>query len=301
MRWSGLIAAVTGTMAVFAIASPSLPQSSKPDSSVSASSLPETVVVTGLRPPREQRDKIVWNFVYSHAKLAPKIDQLSRWVSPLCPHVQNLPKGYADFIINRIKSVSEAIGAPVREPCQPNVEIIFTSDPQAFMDSVAGNNPKMLGFHYVHETKSIATVTKPIQAWYVTATSNRVKTYIDDPYHAAPAGSTGSRISHGQLSVFDYILIVANTNKVAGYPVGEIADYLAMLSLSEADAPGDCVELPSILDLMSPDCALSQKPESLTSADKTYLEGMYAMDPDEIGSLQRSAISEHMALGLGKK
>ena len=243
----------------------------------------------------------MWNFVYAHAKLAPKIDQLSLWTLPVCPEVQNVPPAYAAFITARIKAVAKSVGAPVKELCRTDIEIIFTSDPQAFIDDVAKKNPKMLGYHYVHDTKAIATVTKPVQAWYVTATSNRVETYLDDPYHSAPAGTPGSRLSHGELSVFDGILILADANRMAGYPVGQIADYLAMLSLSEAEAPDDCVELSSILDLMSPDCPASPKPESLTAADKKYLEGLYAMDPDEIGSLQKSAIANHMLEGADRK
>src|SRR5262249_42760369 len=98
----------------------------------------------------------------------------------------------------------------------------------------------------------------------------------------------------GEASVFENILIVADANKVAGYPVGQLADYLAMLALSQASAPDDCAGLPSILDLMSTACTALPKQEALTTADKAYLEGLYAMEPDEIGSLQKSAIANTM-------
>ena len=266
-----------------------------------AASSPETVVVTGRRPGREEREKVVWRFVYAHAKLAPKIDQLSRWIAPVCPEVQNLPEAYATFIAKRIVEVAKSAGAPVRDDCRKDIEIVFTSDPQAYMDGIAKKAPKLLGYHYVHQTKEIAKVTKPIQAWYVTATSNRIETYQDDPYHSAPGGTPGSRLSHGQLSVFDQILIVADTKKLSGYPVGQIADYLAMLSLSEAEAPDDCAELPSILDLVSSDCRTVPMPIVITDTDKAYLAGLYAMDPDEIGSLQRSAIANHMLRDSGDR
>ena len=288
-------------MALSAVPVASLAQDPKPAPTATAPSAPETVIVTGPRPSREERDRIVWNFVYAHAKLAPKIDQLSRWTVPVCPEVQNLPAGYAAFITKRILEVAKGAGAPVRDGCRKDIEIIFTSDPQALMDTVAEKQPKLLGYHYVHQTKALAEVTKPIQAWYVTATSNRVESYMDDPYHSAPAGTPGSRISHGQLSIFDEVLIVADAKKVAGYPVGQIADYLAMLSLSEAEAPGNCVELPSILDLIASDCPAAQKPQALTDADKSYLMGLYAMDPDEIGSLQKSAIANHMLRESGDR
>jgi hypothetical protein len=276
-------------------------QNAKQAPADTASSSTETVIVTGRRPSREERDKVVWNFVYAHAKLAPKIDQLSRWLVPVCPGVQNLPAAYGGFITTRIREIAKSVGAPVGDNCRKNIEIVFTSDPQSYMDGIAEKAPQLLGYHYVHQTKDLATVTKPIQAWYVTATSNRIDSYVDDPYHAAPAGTPGSRISHGEISVFDRILIVADTSKVSGYPVGQIADYLAMLSLSEAEAPGDCAELPSILGLFAPDCPETRKAQSITAADKAYLTGLYAMDPDEIGSLQKSAIANHMLRESGDR
>jgi hypothetical protein len=281
--------------AVLAISAEAAPQSTTP-SITKTPGTPETVIVTGPRPTKEERNKIVWDFVYVHAKLTPKIDQLARWRwnVPVCPEVKNLPSAYAAFITKRIKDVAQAVGAPVKEPCKTGIQIIFTSDPQAFMNGVMGDNPKLLGFHFLHDTEAIATVTKDIQAWYVTATSNEVATFVDDPYHSPPPGRAGSRLSKGQPSVFINVLIVANANKVAGYPVGQIADYLAMLSLSQADAPGSCLDLPSILDLMSADCPASKKPDSLTAADKVYLQGLYAMSPEEIGSLQRSGIANFM-------
>lgn len=251
----------------------------------------ETVVVTGQKPTKEERSKIVWDFVYAHARVSPKIDQLSRWISPVCPQVQNLPDGFASFIAARIREVAKTAGAKVGEAasCKPNIEVIFTQDPQAFVDALAKSNPNLLGYHYVHNIEKVAKVSRPIQAWYVTATSNLMQTAVDDPYRAPPSGVAGSRLTHGQLSVFANVLILVDADKAAGYPVGQIADYLAMLSLSMADAPGNCDQLPSVLDLMAEDCP--QKPEALTQTDKAYLEGLYAMDLEEIGSLQKSAIA----------
>lgn len=52
---------------------------------------------------------------------------------------------------------------------------------------------------------------------------------------------------------------------------------------------------------MSAGCADLPKPDSLTASDTSYLEGLYAMCPDEIGSLQRSAIANAMKPGGGAR
>ncbi len=264
---------------------------------------PETVVVTGERPPAETLDKIVWNYVYAHGRYSPKIDQITRWATPVCPEVRNLPAAYGDFIVKRIKAIAASVGAPVKEPCKLNVEIIFTAQPQTIMDHIAENDPILLGFHFVHQTADIAKVTEPIQAWYVTSTSNRSgEKHFDNPYHSTPnalTGETGTRFApEGLHSVFSHILILANTDKIAGDAIGPIADFIAMLALSQAQAPDSCAELPSILDLMSANCTDAERPQSLTIADKAFLDGLYSMNPEQIGSLQRSYISEHMTQDL---
>src|SRR5215469_14106963 len=147
--------------------------------------------------------------------------------------------------------------------------------------------------------RDVTPSTAPIQAWYVTATSNEISTMRDDPnstfFSTAMGGGSvalnpktgrsfsgggavaqtgfpgGSRISTRDYSEFAYVTILVNSEKVAGHPIGPIADYIAMLALAEAKAPDNCSELASILDYLAPDC--SEKPQSLTYADKAYLEG----------------------------
>lgn len=290
--------AFVAILAVLAFQLPAISQDKKPLAGNDAAP-PETVIVTGHRPDNKTLDEVVHGFVDAHGKFSPKIDQLTRWVTPVCPEVRNLPPGYGEFVTKRIKAIAASVGAPTREPCTLNIEIIFTSDPQTILDKVAESDPLLLGYHFVHDTKRAATVSQPIQAWYVTSTSNTLETYIDDPYKGTPSGALGTRFSHGLYSVFNHVLIIANTDKVAGYPIGPVADYIAMLALSQAKEPDNCNEMASVLDYLSTQCA--ERPESLTIADKTYLEGLYHMDKRDIGSLQKSNIAEHMQDGMSGK
>jgi hypothetical protein len=110
---------------------------------------------------------------------------------------------------------------------------------------------------------------------------------------------TGGRIKDGMRSILYHVIIVAEPAKLGEYEVGTLADYIAMLALSQAKEPDNCNEMASILDYLSTQCA--EKPESLTLADKTYLEGLYHMDKRDIGSLQKSNIAEHMQDGMSGK
>jgi hypothetical protein len=90
------------------------------------------------------------------------------------------------------------------------------------------------------------------------------------------------------------VLIVVDSQKLEGQEIGPIADYIAMLALSHAQAPDDCTKLPTILNFLAPGCPAANQPNALTSADRTYLEGLYAMPAESLGRLQRAAIINHM-------
>jgi hypothetical protein len=141
-----------------ALQSPATSQDAKPPSG-NDKAPPETVIVTGRHPDQKTLDEVVHAFVDAHGKYSPKIEQLTRWVTPVCPEVRNIPAGYAAFIITRIKAIAASVGAPTRQPCQLNIEIIFTPDPQAILDKVAATDPRLLGYHFIHDAKRAATVT----------------------------------------------------------------------------------------------------------------------------------------------
>jgi len=54
-----------------------------------------------------------------------------------------------------------------------------------------------------------------------------------------------------------------------------IADYVAMLTLSQTDAFATCRQMPSITNLLMPDCDASLKTEGLSDADLAFLRGVY--------------------------
>jgi hypothetical protein len=88
-----------------------------------------------------------------------------------------------------------------------------------------------------------------------------------------------------------------DTNKVTDYPIGSISDYVAMATLSQTRIIDGCGELPSILDLMAPDCK-SEKSEAITGGDMAYLRALYSIDMRKELFLQRAEIESRMMQGL---
>jgi hypothetical protein len=283
---------------------------------------PETVVVTGHRP-QQDIDTIVSQFVELHAATNRKTGQYMRDdIGPVCPMTLGLPQAFNDFVTARVVQIAAGVGAKTdsAKTCKPNIEILFTDQPQAVVRSLADRtNGAILGMHFIHETPRLLEVTHPIQSWYVTGTrmmeipaeptttvnpdgsteSVNRKPGIDSAYRNAPNRAyTGTRIGRRISSIIN-VLIVANIREVAGREIGPISDYIGMLALSEPRSLDQCNELPSILDLVA-DCRSRPKPDKLTDNDIAYLKGLYAADLGATtNSMQKKSIETGMEDQLG--
>ncbi len=257
------------------------------------------VTVTAPKPPTAEQlaGKSVPNFISEHGKPAVLTGQLGRWATEVCPRTEGLDPSFNDFISARLKAIAAQVGAPHQWTAtrRPNVGIYFTTDPQALLDEVAKHAPQLLGFHYPHQVKRLATVNRPIQAWYVTAIRGSTgEDVIDDIWGTLPPGRLGSRLTTGRTSLIVFVLIVADTRKLTGYSVGSISDYIALLTLSRPTSLSGCGQLPSILDLMSPICGSNSDSNSMTAGDLAYLHALYSLNMEQSLSLQRMDLQDKM-------
>jgi hypothetical protein len=270
----------------------------------------EGVTVTAPRPPtpEELAGEAVPNFITSHITLSAVIHQMTRWRLGVCPQTLGLSQGFNAFVTARILAVAAAVGAPPPEgePCKPNVRILFTLEPQRVLDEIVKQDAKLLGFHYSSQTKKLATFSRPIQGMYITSTRNaRGIEAIDDPLPlpalpgimyagSVPPGELGSRLTTGRTSNIVMALIVVDAKIVSGMPIGPIADYLAMMTLSQAKSPDTCGQLPSIVDLLASNCGNREKPSQITAGDIAFLRGLYSLNVGEPDYLQSSDIQNKM-------
>jgi hypothetical protein len=280
---------------------------------------PETVIVTGQKSAQDV-DTIVSQFIDVHAAKNRKTGQYMREARPICPVTLGLPPAFNAFVTARVRAVAVQVGAKTADPatCVPNVEILFTSEPEAVVKSLAQRtNGVILGTHYVHEAQRLMTITHPIQGWYVTGSrydessiapvstvdrqgnskpADDKQPAVDDAYWNAPERTLlGSKIPMRRVSAIANVLIVADATKVAGEEIGPIADYIAMLSLSQPNSLDACNAFPSILDLMASGCDGHAKPKALTGSDMAYLKGLYA---DDLGAVNVSTQKDNIASGM---
>jgi hypothetical protein len=160
---------------------------------------------------KETRD-----FVQSYAGLAPAIDQIPRWHSPICISVAGLAPDQAARVAARIQEVGEGVGMHALPPgCKANIEVVFTDQPQAFMDKVANSREEILGYYHRHDRDKLKTVTRPVQAWYVTQTAS-------------------GAADRATLAFATLTTTVGTANGAAGGPDGAFASTASALGASSA-------------------------------------------------------------------
>jgi len=95
-----------------------------------------------------------------------------------------------------------------------------------------------------------------------------------------------SRIHSGIVDELKYVIIVVDATKLTGTSWGQLADYLALVSLAQINPEADPQSFDSILNLFSNPAAYS----GLTDWDESYLQSLYAADQRRVLSLQRNEI-----------
>ena len=247
-----------------------------------------------------------------------ELDQVARWRDPVCVQVEGLPADSGGLVKARIEDVAKAVGLPkARAGCTANVEIVFTDKPQALMDNVAKRRETLLGYYHRHDRDKLKTVTRPIQAWYVTATrggggSRAAALYgvdlpadievVDDPDNQGPVGcGINPHFSACVQSNIKNVFVVADTKALDGKDLGLLADYLVMVTLSQPRSLNGCNALSSVLDVLaSPACTGRDEPDGVTPGDAAYLTALYSTDIEAKKASQLADIAVRMAKILTK-
>jgi hypothetical protein len=270
----------------------------------------ENVIVTA---PALRTERALDNFIIAHSTPTPWLGKIARWKTGICPLTVGLPDRFDQYISQRILRFAVMAGAPRApddRPCRPNILVLATPQPQAILDFMSTKRPALLGAHYISQRQKIATMTLPVQAWYSTATEDfRGFIVADLPSRALGYGVmgggfpslyvSGSRTGDGLKSEFTTAVIIVDTRKIGGQEIGPLADYIAMLALSQGQSYDTCQDVPTINNLMAANCAAGLKPSALTDIDVTYLRGLYKMDAGRSFLGQRGSIAFEMRKELG--
>jgi hypothetical protein len=282
-----------------------------------------TVTATKLREMTEQ-------FVKSSVVATHITGKIARWEKGICPVTAGQTPALTTMITAQVKAIATAVGAPVsaNAACTPNIEIVFTTTPQSLLDTIERDDPDYLGFAMTgSDREALAKSTRPVQAWYETetidlngmaradsakrggagitmpnftafsmpSTSGANRQPLDLPY-ATYARVTGNHIDDGTHSAFYHIVIIVDSTRLAGQKLGPLADYIAMLALTQLSSLDSCQQMASIINNFAADC--ERKADGMTEIDTAYLNGLYGMDANKSLLFQQSDIADKMTIAL---
>ena len=268
----------------------------------------ENVTVNGRRVPDEE----IHAFVTARTAPTFKLGKVARWEKGICPTAMGLNSDFTDFVIKRLKEVAAKVGAPLDPDaqCKPDIQIVFTTTPQALLDNILKSDNALVGYHdNSNQAEAMAKVTHPIQAWYSTVTidvrgiprfdgGNIPGIGCADPpkcrlnlARAQAYAVTGGRIGDGLHSGFHDVIIVIDPVQLKGQEIGALADYITFLALTQPRSQDECQQLPSILNLLASACAATDATSEMSESDLGYLKGVYHMTDDGTLTVQQNEIA----------
>jgi hypothetical protein len=238
---------------------------------------------------------VIPEFVASHGVLSERSGQIGRWRTAVCPMTVGLKPEHDNYVSQRILAVARDVGAPAQQVglCTPNVQILFTATPQEEVDDLA--RTPWIGYAKV-SYKQLATFSHPIQAWYVAGTQTDTSlsvlsgVVIDNQFNLIFGPADRFREPRSEIV---NIAIIVDATRTRGYSLRTVADYIAVLALTQASLDG-CNALPSVIDLFSPDCSARTSPTSITPADVAYLKALYSSDLERRVSMERGEMRNRM-------
>ena len=292
----------------------------------------ETVKVQAAPMP----DEAITGFVKTFTAPSLLTGKIPRWAKGICLKTEGLPRELAGAVTGRVLEVAKMVGAPVQpQPCGLNTVVIFDANPQAVMDDIAANNSDLLGPHDPAQTKDLAKVRFPIQAWYATETqdnkgavvadsntaqSPECESIADNAFEAGGAltgglhvnnarynqviderqrycgrrNTTGSRVRDGVISHLSAVTVVASMDTVNYHELGAVADYLALVILSQTKAFETCEKMETVANLLVPRCDLNNRVNGLMPGDIAFLKALYKADAGGTLVAQQAAIAGEM-------
>jgi hypothetical protein len=270
---------------------------------------------------KRAQDQILHDFIKSFTAPSPASGKVARWHGGICPGVVGLPASWNKSVMARVREIAALASARLAvESCRPNIDIVFTRNPQALLDDVRAKKSFLLGFHDAVQEKQLATVSHAVQSWYLTQTvDSQGDTFIDDKLHPQgdlylnnPQGIAfqfpnahveywnGNHLGDERRSELLHVLVVVDLAKVDGVRLSAVADEVAMLSLAQTATFEVCQPIASIANLTAPGCDARLKTDKISTSDLAYLHALYSIDPHDLLVQQQSKIAYEMKKSLGE-
>lgn len=258
----------------------------------------DKVTITGVQPER-MRD-------YVRQLMEPgNLGQLARWEDEVCPGVVGLKLDAAQAMLDRIAARAGSVGLKVGEPgCDANVLIVVTDDAQKLTPTFVQQNKKLFGAAFeggntlgASALTEFSTKAKPVRWWHVAQTvTDRGKVMGDSVATSTGSGLTGvqvarvnnaSRLKASTHQEFNRIIAIVDTSKTNEVSFSAVADYIALVALTQVQADVDAAGYDSILNVFEGPVGSDEPLQGWTAWDSAFVNGLYAVRQDYVSSQQQ--------------
>ena len=188
---------------------------------------------------------------------------------PICVRVQGAEPDKTDRVKARVEADARAAGLSVSRICtyaQTRVDIRFAEDADRAVHDARAENAQQWPFPLERPEGA----ARPIRAWY----QLQWDTAGAMPWAHGEQGADPERRKKLGLAI-----VVIDPRRVSDRSLDAVADYAALLALSQPHALDRCNVLPSVTDMFA-SCPGGAATAGLTEADRAYLKALCAGNPE---------------------
>jgi hypothetical protein len=250
----------------------------------------DTLTVEGRRQ-REETKQQIQAFIKSVAN--PRWDEsLATWQIPICPLVAGMPLDMGEFMLRRVSEAAKNADIPLAgEKCRPNFLIVVTAHPEDLVKEWWRRYPRSFNEHRgIGAIKQFELLPQAVRIWHnvddgcpgtltydIAANASNRKAF---PFPSCShEGGLGSRLRQEVVRVITSFIAIVDTDRIKTLNIGQLADYIAMVGMTEIRLDNRMSPAPSILNLFSN--ADESRPQELTVWDKAFLKALYNTYPDD--------------------
>lgn len=219
----------------------------------------------------------------------------ARWHDSVCVGVANLRGETAQYLADRVSEVAWDIGLEAGEPgCRPNIMIIGTDDGAAMAQGLVAARrsifwPGGSGMNRSRAALEAFQQTDHAVRWWhislpIDSETNALAVRLPGGNPPTVANYAAGRLRTTIRNDLGRVIIIVDVAKLAGLNSRQIADYVAMVALSQVDPDADTRDYDSILNVF-------RQPEAtpnLSEWDLAYLKALYAAQLNQGASTQQT-------------
>jgi hypothetical protein len=216
-----------------------------------------------------------------------------RWTTRICPLVAGLPREQGEFVLSRLSQDIRDARAPLApEKCTANLLILVTPEPEELLEKLRKKQHRVFSRCRTGEGAVLhfLKTDRPVRVWYNWEYSaGDVSPYgvlaLADLQEeiggcATVIAGTNSRLTYGALRSIDTEIIAVDLSRMQGVNMGQLTDYIAMISLAEIDLDERVANVPTILRLF--DASGDAPTEGMSLWDKALLRALYAAPETDV-------------------